>query len=56
MDINMLERTSKNCYKCDPETTIDSNSQYVWINLRDFKLKQKVTGLISLISMVISQL
>ena len=33
MDINMLEMTSKNCYKCDLETIIDSNSQYVWIKL-----------------------
>ena len=28
MDINMLEITSKNCYKCDLETIIDSNGQY----------------------------
>ena len=28
MDINMLEITTKNCYKCDLETIIDSNSQY----------------------------
>ena len=33
----MLEITSKNCYKCDLETIIDSNTQYSWINLRDFK-------------------
>ena len=52
----MLEITEKNCYKCDLETVIDNNSQYIWINLRDFELKQKVSGLISLISMVISQL
>ena len=37
MDINMLEITSKNCYKCDLETIINSNSQYFWINLRDFE-------------------
>ena len=37
MDINMLEITSKNCYKCDLETIIDNNSQYFWINLRDFE-------------------
>ena len=36
MDINMLEITSKNCYKCDLKTIIDSNSQYFWINLRNF--------------------
>ena len=28
MDLNMLEITSKNCYKCDLETIIDSNSEY----------------------------
>ena len=33
MDMNMLEITSKNCYKCD----LDSTSQYFWINLRDFE-------------------
>ena len=37
MDINMLEITSKNCYECDLETIINSNSQYFWINLRDFE-------------------
>ena len=52
----MLEITSKNCYKCDLETIIDSNGEYFWINLRDLKLKQEVSGLISLINMVISQL
>ena len=39
MDINMVEITSKNCYKCDLETIIDSNSQYFWINLRDFEVE-----------------
>ena len=39
MDINMLEITSKNCYKCDLETVIDNNSQYFWINLRDFEVE-----------------
>ena len=33
----MLEITKKNCYKCDLETNIDTNSQYFWINLRDFE-------------------
>ena len=37
MDINMLVITSKSCYKCDLEAIIDSNSQYFWINLRDFE-------------------
>ena len=35
----MLEITSKNCYKCDLETIIDNNSQYFWINLRDFEVE-----------------
>ena len=39
MDKNMLEIASKNCYKCDLETIIDSNSQYFWINLRDFEVE-----------------
>ena len=33
----MLEITRKSCYKCDLETTIDNNSQYFWINLKDFE-------------------
>ena len=37
MDLNMLEITSKNCYKCDLETCIDYNCQYFWINLRDLE-------------------
>ena len=36
MDLNMFEIRSKNCYKCDLETIIDSNGEYVWINLRGF--------------------
>ena len=35
--ITILEITRKNCYKCDLETIIDNNSQYFWINLRDFE-------------------
>ena len=35
--IKMLEITRKNCFKCDLETIIDNNSQYFWINLRDFE-------------------
>ena len=35
----MLEITSKNCYKCDLETIIDSNVQYLWINLKDFEVE-----------------
>ena len=34
----MLEKTKKNCYKYDLETIIgNNNSQYFWINLRDFE-------------------
>ena len=33
----MLEITRKNCYKCDSETVINNDSQYFWINLRDFE-------------------
>ena len=39
MILNMLEITSKNCYKCDLETIVDNNSQYFWINLRDFEVE-----------------
>ena len=35
----MFEITSKNCYKCDLETIIDSNGEYFWINLRDFEIE-----------------
>ena len=35
--MKMLELTRKNCYKCDLETIIDNNSQYFWVNLRDFE-------------------
>ena len=39
MDINVLEITSKNCYKWGLETIINSDGQYFWINLRDFKVE-----------------
>ena len=32
----MFEVTRKNCYKCDLEPVNDNNSQYFWINLRNF--------------------
>ena len=35
----MLEITKKNCYKCDLVTIIDNNSQYFWVNLRDFEIE-----------------
>ena len=33
----MFEITRKNCYKCDLETIIANDSQYFWINLKDFE-------------------
>ena len=42
MDLNMLEITSQNCYKCDLETIIDSNGEYFWINLRDFEVETEI--------------
>ena len=35
----MFQVTKKICYKCDLETIIDNNSQYFWINLRDFEVE-----------------
>ena len=38
----MLERTIDNCYKCDLETINNANnSQYFWINRRDFEIETK---------------
>ena len=39
MDLNMLEITSKNCYKYDLQTIIANNGQDFWINLRDFEVE-----------------
>ena len=33
----MLEITRKNCFKCHLETIINNDSQYFWINLRNFE-------------------
>ena len=33
----MLEITRKTCYKYDLETIISNDSQYFWINPRDFE-------------------
>ena len=52
----MLEITRKNCYKCDLETIISNDSQYFWINLRDFEAETKVNGKICLISVAMHQL
>ena len=35
----MLEITRKSCYKCDLETIITNDSQYFWINLKDFQVE-----------------
>ena len=37
--IKMFEITRKDCYKCDLETIITNDSQYFWINLRDFEVE-----------------
>ena len=38
----MLEITIDNCHKCDLETINDlNNSQYFWINRKDFETKIK---------------
>ena len=41
-NIRVLEITIENCYKCDLETINDpNNSQYNWINRRDFETETK---------------
>ena len=35
----MFEITRKNCYICDLETIITNDSQYFWINLKDFEVE-----------------
>ena len=35
----MLVITRKNCYKCDSETIIANDSQYFWVNLKDFEVE-----------------
>ena len=35
----MLEITRKNCYKCNLEIIDLNNSQYFWINLKDFEVE-----------------
>ena len=39
--IKILEITRRNCFKFDLETIIDNNSQYFWINLKDFEVETK---------------
>ena len=39
----MLQITKKkNCYKYDLETIIANNSQYFWINIKDFEAETKL--------------
>ena len=42
---NSVRDKKKNCYKCDLETIIDNNSQYFWINLRDFEAETEIKWL-----------
>ena len=37
----MLEITRRNCCKCDLEKVITNDSQYFWINLKDFEVETK---------------
>ena len=37
--IKSLEIRRKNCYKCDLEIIIPNDSQYFWINLKDFEVE-----------------
>ena len=37
--MKMLEITRKNIFKCDLETIINNDSQYCWINLKDFEVE-----------------
>ena len=37
----MQEITRKNFHKCDLETITLINSQYFWINLKDFEVETK---------------
>ena len=37
--LKMFEITKKSCYKCDLETIIFNDSQYFWINLKDFEVE-----------------
>ena len=40
--MKMLEITIDKCHKCDLETIKDpNNSQYFWINRRDFEIETK---------------
>ena len=41
----MLDIARKNYLKCDLETIIDNNSQYFWINLKDFEVETETKWL-----------
>ena len=50
-NVRVLEITIENCYKCDLETINDpNNSQYIWINGRDFEIETKLKWQVILIS------
>ena len=52
----MLKITRKNCSKCNLETIIPNDSQYFWINLKDFEAETERNWQIFFISMEIHQL
>ena len=52
----MQEITRKDCYKCDLETITLINSQYFWINLKDFEVETESNLQNFLISIEIHQL
>ena len=52
----MQEITRKDCYKCDLETITLINSQYFWINLKDFEVETESNLQNFLISTEIHQL
>ena len=39
---NVTDNKKKNCYKYDLETIIANNSQYFWINIKDFEAETKL--------------
>ena len=40
--IKVTDNKKKNCYKYDLETIIVNNSQYFWINIKDFEAETKL--------------
>ena len=41
VNVKMLEITRKNCHKCNLETIIANDSQYFWVNLKDFEVENE---------------